>query len=57
MLYYHIDDDFSKVCDVNSDFNWLVINHLYEPVNNNEDWAIAVSLLIRQNWQTRDKIH
>ena len=50
MLHYHVDDDLSKTRGVNGDLDWLVINNFYEPIDNDKDWVITVSLLIRQNW-------
>ena len=50
MPYYHDDDDFSKAQGVDGDLDWLVMNHFCEPIDNDEDWLITVSLPIRQNW-------
>ena len=49
MFYYHIDDVFSKAKDVNGDLDWLVMNYLCELTDNDKDWVVTVSLLIRQN--------
>ena len=49
MPYYHINDDLSKTRGVDGDLDWLVINYLYEPIDNDKDWVVIVSLLIRQN--------
>ena len=57
MPYYYVDDDLSKAQGVNGHLDWLVMNHLCELVDNDKYRVIAVPLLIRQNWQTRDKIH
>ena len=57
MPYYHVNDDFSKAQGIDGDLNLLVMNYFYEPVDNDEDWIIAVSLPIYPNWQTRDKIY
>ena len=52
MPYYHVDDAQS----INSNLDWLVINYLCEPVDNDKYQVIAVPLLIHQNWETYDKI-
>ena len=57
MLYYYVDDDLGKARSVDGNFDWLVINHLCELVDNNKYQVIAVPFLICQNRQTRDKIH
>ena len=57
MPHYHVNDDLSKAWGIDDDLDWLVMNHFYEPVDNNKDWVIVISFSIRQNWQTRDKIH
>ena len=57
MLYYHVDDNLNKVWGVDGDPDWLVMNHFYEPIDDNKDWVVIVSLPIRQNWYTSDKIH
>ena len=57
MPHYHIDDDLSKAQGVDGDLERLVINYFRELVDNDKYQVIAVSLPVRQNWQTRDKIH
>ena len=57
MLYYYVDKDFSKALGIDDNLDRFVIDHFYEPINNNKDWIIIVSLLIRWDWQTRDKIY
>ena len=57
MPHYHVDDDLSKTRRFNGNLDWLVISHLCELVNDDEYQVIAVPLSIRQNRQTRDKIH
>ena len=37
MPHYHIDDDLSKVQSIDSDLDWLVINHLCEPIDDDKD--------------------
>ena len=37
MPYYHGDDDLSKTWSVNSDLDWLVINNLCEPIDDDKD--------------------
>ena len=50
MSYYHIDDDLSKARGVDGDLDWFVMNHVCEPIDNDQDWVVTVSFLIRQNW-------
>ena len=56
MPHYYVNDDLSKAWGVDGDLDCFVINHLCEPVNNDNYQVIAVLLPIRQSWQTRDKI-
>ena len=37
MPHYHIDDDLSKAQGIDSDLDWLVMNYLYEPIDNDKD--------------------
>ena len=50
MPHYHVDDDLTKARGVNDDLDWFVINLFCEPIDDDEDWVVIVSLLIRQNW-------
>ena len=50
MPHYHFDDDLNKVRGINGDLDKFVMNYLCEPIDNNEDCVLIVSLLIRQNW-------
>ena len=57
MPHYHVDDDLSKARSIDGDLDGLVLNYLRELVDDDKYRVIAVPLLIRQNWQTRDKIY
>ena len=57
MPHYYVDNDLSKARGVDGNLDWLVMNHFCELVDDNECCVIAVPLLVRRNWQTRDKIH
>ena len=37
MPYYHVNNDFRKARGVNGDLDWFVMNHLCDPIDNNED--------------------
>ena len=50
MLYYYIDDNLCKARGIDYDFDWLVIDHFCEPINDGKDWVIAVSFSIYRNW-------
>ena len=50
MPYYYVDDDLNKAKGIDDNFEWPVINYLYEPVDNNKDWVIIVFFLIHQDW-------
>ena len=50
MPYYDVDYDLSKAQSIDGDLDWLVMNHLCEPIDDDEDWVVIVSFLIRQNW-------
>ena len=47
MPYYHVDNYLSKARSIDGDLEWLVMNHLCEPVDNDEYQVIAVPLPIR----------
>ena len=57
MPHHYINDNFRKARGINNDLDLLMMNHLRELVDNNEDWVIVVSLSVYQKWQTRDKIY
>ena len=46
MPHYHIDDNLTKAQGVNGDLDWLVIDNLCKPIDDDKDWIIVVSLLI-----------
>ena len=46
MSHYYVDNNFYKIKNIDSDLDWLIINHLYKPIDNNKDWVIAISILI-----------
>ena len=37
MPYYYINNDLCLAQDINGDLDWLIINYLYEPVNDDKD--------------------
>ena len=47
MPHYYVNDDLSKARGVDGDLDWLVMNHLCEPVDDDEYRVIAVPLPIR----------
>ena len=49
MPHYYVDDDLSKARGVDGDLDWFVMNHLCEPIDDDKDRVVTVSLLIRQN--------
>ena len=57
MPHYHVNDDLSKAWGVDGDLDWFVMNYLCEPIDDDKDRVITVSLSIRRNRQTHDKIH
>ena len=50
MSHYHVNNDLSKAQGVDSGLDSFVMNHLYEPIDDDKDWVVIVSLPIRQNW-------
>ena len=50
LLHYHNNNDLCKARGINCDFDWLIIDHFCEPVDDDKDWVIAISLPICQNW-------
>ena len=57
MPHYYIDDDFCKAWDMDNNLYLYVINYLWEPIDNNKDWIIAVFFLVYHNQKTCKKIH
>ena len=37
MPHYHVDNYLSKAQGIDGDLDWLVMNHLCEPVDDNKD--------------------
>ena len=37
MPHYHDDDDLNKAWGVDGDLDWLVMNYLCEPIDDDED--------------------
>ena len=37
MPHYDVDDDLNKAQDVDGDLDWFVMNHLCEPIDDDED--------------------
>ena len=50
MLYYHVDNNLKKAQDVDGNLDKFIMNYLYEPIDDDKDWVVTVSLLIRRNW-------
>ena len=47
MPHYYINNDLNKVWGINNDFDWFIMNHFCEPIDNDKDWVIIISFLIR----------
>ena len=43
---YHVYDDFRQSWSINGDFDWLVVHHLSQSIDNDKDRVIAVALLV-----------
>lgn len=37
MLYFHVDNDISKIWDIDDDFYSLVINNFCKPIDDDKD--------------------
>ena len=37
MPHHYVNDDLCKAQSIDSNFNWLVMNHLCKPVDNDKD--------------------
>ena len=48
MPNYHVYDDFRSFQSINGDFDWLVVYHIRQSVDNDKDRVIAVALLVRR---------
>ena len=49
MPYYHVNNDLNKAQGINNNLDRFVIDHLCEPINNDEDWVIVVSFSVRSD--------
>ena len=50
MPHYHINDDFSKARGIDGNLDRFVIDYFCEPIDDDKDWVIAISLLVHWNW-------
>ena len=41
LSHYHVNNDLCQAWSIDEILNWLVMNHFYEPVNDDEYWVIA----------------
>ena len=57
MPYYYVNNDFSKAWGIDDNIDQFIIDYFCEPINNDKDWVIAISLSVYWNWQTYDKIY
>ena len=57
MPHYHVNNDLSKARGIDDNLDRFVVNYFCESIDDNKDWVIAISLSVRWDWQTRDKIY
>ena len=48
MPNYHIYDNFRQFRSINSDFDWLVVYHLGQLVDNDKNRVVAIALQVRK---------
>ena len=56
MPNYHIYDNFRWSWRINGDFDWLVLHHLGQSVDNDENQVIGVALSVRRQWQAGHEV-
>lgn len=49
MSYYRLDNNLSQGEGINYNFDWYVMNHSCELVDDNQDWVIDLAFLIGGN--------
>ena len=54
---YNVDNYLRKTRSIDGDLYRLVVDHLYESVNNEKYQVIAVALPVGRHWQPSNKIH
>ena len=46
LMYYRVYDDFCKLGCIEDDLGQFVVDHLHEPINNNQNKVVTVSFSI-----------
>ena len=57
IFYHHIYDHFCQFWSVDGDFDWLIVYHLGQLVDNDKNRIVAIALLVRGQRQSVDKVH
>ena len=57
MPNYHVYDDFRQSRSINSNFDWLVVYHFSQLVDNDENRVVAIAFPVREQWQSGHKVH
>ncbi len=51
MSHNHIDDHFCQTWYIERNFDWLVMYHFHEPVNNDQYQVVAVTFPVGWDWK------
>lgn len=57
MLYYCINNRFSKVESINENIYWLIIDNVSDLINDNENWIKGLTFSVGRNWEIGDKVY
>ena len=50
MLQYYIDNNLCKAGSIDSELDWLIINNLGKPVNDDKDGVICFAIQVSGYW-------
>ena len=57
MSYHHVYDYFHYSRSIDGHFDWFVVHHLGQPVDDDENGVVAVAFLVRRQRQSGHKVH
>lgn len=55
--YYYVRNYLHKSWSINSDFNWLIVHHFCQTVDNDENLVIAITFSVGEYRQTYNKVY
>ena len=57
MSNYYVNKYFHQFWSINGDFDWFVINHFGQAVDNDQNRVITLAFLINRQWKTGHKFY